>query len=129
MRIDSLRLINFKGFEDQTFDFPRSVDAIPSSPNGNGSFHVLIGQNGRGKASTLDAVEDLRRLFPEVQFIATTHSPFIIQTLRTGELISLDTQSMPETGNLGVAQPCFDATTTALTSPRPTNGLAHAGKL
>ncbi|MEZ4863519.1 MAG: AAA family ATPase [Caldilineaceae bacterium] len=49
-------------------------------------------------------VEDLRRLFPEVQFIATTHSPFIIQTLRTGELISLDTQPIPETGNLGVEE-------------------------
>ena len=49
-------------------------------------------------------VEDLRRLFPEVQFIATTHSPFIIQTLRAGELISLDTQPVPETGNLGVEE-------------------------
>jgi len=49
-------------------------------------------------------VEDLRRLFPEVQFIATTHSPFIIQTLRAGELISLDTQPIPETGNLGVEE-------------------------
>ena len=46
MRIDLLRLINFKGFADQTFAFPRSVDALSG---GNGSFHVLIGQNGRGK--------------------------------------------------------------------------------
>lgn len=53
MRIDSLRLINFKGFADQTFAFPRSVDA---PPNGNGSFHLLIGQNGRGKTSALDAL-------------------------------------------------------------------------
>ncbi|MEZ4863518.1 MAG: AAA family ATPase [Caldilineaceae bacterium] len=53
MRIDSLRLINFKGFEDHTFEFPRSVDALPG---GNGSFHVLIGQNGRGKTSALDAL-------------------------------------------------------------------------
>jgi predicted ATP-binding protein involved in virulence len=35
-------------------------------------------------------IEDLRRLFPEIQFIATTHSPFIIQTARDGELIKLD---------------------------------------
>lgn len=34
-------------------------------------------------------VEDLRRTFPKVQFIATTHSPLIIQSLRPGELIGL----------------------------------------
>lgn len=50
-------------------------------------------------------VEDLRRLFPEVQFIASTHSPFIVQTMRLGELVVLDdAQSLPETGNLGVEQ-------------------------
>lgn len=38
----------------------------------------------------LRIVDDLRRTFPRVQFIATTHSPFIIQTLRPGELIDLD---------------------------------------
>lgn len=37
-------------------------------------------------------VEDLRRTFPEIQFIATTHSPFIVQSLRPGELINLDPQ-------------------------------------
>ncbi len=35
-------------------------------------------------------VEDLRRAFPRIQFIATTHSPFIIQSLRPGELIDLN---------------------------------------
>jgi len=35
-------------------------------------------------------VDDLRRTFPEIQFIATTHSPFIVQSLRPGELINLD---------------------------------------
>lgn len=35
-------------------------------------------------------VEDLRRTFPKVQFFATTHSPFIIQSLREGELVVLD---------------------------------------
>lgn len=53
MRIDSLRVVNFKGFADRTFAFPRATD---SDPNGNGSFHLLIGQNGRGKTSTLDAL-------------------------------------------------------------------------
>ena len=53
MRIDSLRVVNFKGFADRTFDFPRPID---SDPSGNGSFHLLIGQNGRGKTSTLDAL-------------------------------------------------------------------------
>jgi len=35
-------------------------------------------------------VEDLKRTFPQIQFIATTHSPFIIQSLRPDELINLD---------------------------------------
>jgi predicted ATP-binding protein involved in virulence len=53
MRIDHLRVQNFKGFEDQEFSFPRSIDA-PS--DGNGSFHLIIGQNGTGKTSALDAL-------------------------------------------------------------------------
>lgn len=35
-------------------------------------------------------VADLKRAFPRIQFVATTHSPFIIQSLRAEELISLD---------------------------------------
>lgn len=35
-------------------------------------------------------VEDLRRTFPKIQFVVTTHSPFIIQSLRPGELINLN---------------------------------------
>ncbi len=36
-------------------------------------------------------VEDLRRTFPNIQFVATTHSPFIIQSMADcGGLISLD---------------------------------------
>lgn len=53
MRIDRLHVRNFKGFEERTFVFPRSLDA---PAGGNGSFHVIIGQNGRGKTSTLDAL-------------------------------------------------------------------------
>ena len=75
MRIDRLYIKNFKGFEDKSFDFPRSVDA---PANGNGSFHLIIGQNGKGKTSTLDALavaagswflgvrgEDSRHIQPE----------------------------------------------------------------
>ncbi|MGC1379346.1 MAG: AAA family ATPase [Anaerolineales bacterium] len=37
-----------------------------------------------------NVVDDLRRTFPQIQFFASTHSPFIIQSLRPGELIVLD---------------------------------------
>ncbi len=49
-------------------------------------------------------VENLRTVFPRLQFIATTHSPFIIQSLRTEELINLEGQTVPETGNLSVEE-------------------------
>ncbi len=35
-------------------------------------------------------VGDLKRIFPNLQFIVTTHSPFIIQALGPGELIDLN---------------------------------------
>jgi predicted ATP-binding protein involved in virulence len=35
-------------------------------------------------------VGDLKAAFPNLQFIATTHSPFIVQSLETAELINLD---------------------------------------
>ncbi len=47
-------------------------------------------------------LEALRTTFPEIQFIATTHSPFVVQTLREGELVPLEGQSIPEVGNQGV---------------------------
>lgn len=34
-------------------------------------------------------IDDLRRGFPLVQFVLTTHSPFIVQSLRSGEVIAL----------------------------------------
>jgi len=37
-------------------------------------------------------IADLKRTFPKIQFIVTTHSPFIVQSLRTEELINLDGQ-------------------------------------
>ncbi len=38
-------------------------------------------------------VSDLKNIFPKVQFIATTHSPFIIQSLKENELIILSETS------------------------------------
>lgn len=35
-------------------------------------------------------VGDLKKAFPHLQFVATTHSPFIVQSLGEGELINLD---------------------------------------
>ena len=52
MRIDQLQLRNFKKFEQATFEFPRRANAPPDG----GSFHVLIGENGTGKTSILDAL-------------------------------------------------------------------------
>jgi len=40
--------------------------------------------------------EDLKRTFPRVQMIATTHSPFVIQSLRPGELINLSSETSSE---------------------------------
>jgi predicted ATP-binding protein involved in virulence len=37
-------------------------------------------------------VNDLKKAFPKIQFVATTHSPFIIQSLKSEELIILDEQ-------------------------------------
>ena len=48
------------------------------------------------------AVETLRSLFPQIQFIITTHSPFIVQAARDGEVIVLEGQPVPQTENLGV---------------------------
>ncbi len=37
----------------------------------------------------------LKTLFPRIQFICATHSPFIIQSLEDGELITLDREEKP----------------------------------
>ena len=45
-------------------------------------------------------IEDLRRTFPKIQFFATTHSPFLIQSLRSGEeLVLLEGQPTAQLGN------------------------------
>ena len=36
-------------------------------------------------------LQDLTRAFPMIQFIVSTHSPFIIQSLQAGQLLSFDT--------------------------------------
>ena len=43
-----------------------------------------------------EVVENLRSTFPNVQFIGTTHSPFVIQSLRPGQLINLDPEEFGE---------------------------------
>ena len=53
-------------------------------------------------------VDDLQKAFPNIQFVATTHSPFIIQSLKAGEVIDLDQKmSIDQVGvaPLGVAAP------------------------
>lgn len=48
-------------------------------------------------------IEDLRTTFPAIQFVCTTHSPFLIQSLRSGEeLVMLDGQPTAQLGNLSV---------------------------
>jgi predicted ATP-binding protein involved in virulence len=42
------------------------------------------------------AIEDIRRTFPNIQFIVTTHSPFIIQSLHNGKLINLNSSPPSE---------------------------------
>jgi predicted ATP-binding protein involved in virulence len=50
-------------------------------------------------------IGDLRRTFPMLQFICTTHSPFLIQSLRSGEeLIVLDGQPTSNLGQMPVEE-------------------------
>lgn len=42
-------------------------------------------------------VRDLQNAFPNMQFIATTHSPFILQSLAPGEVIDLNRDALTET--------------------------------
>lgn len=50
-------------------------------------------------------VEDFRRTFPRVQFICTTHSPFIVQSLRSGEeLTVLDGQPTHDVANMTIRE-------------------------
>jgi len=50
-----------------------------------------------------EVVEKLRRSFPRIQFVLTTHSPFVIQSVHSGdELILLDGQPLAQLENKGV---------------------------
>lgn len=49
-------------------------------------------------------VDDLKRTFPKVQFIATTHSPFIVQSLKASELVNLDRISDVNPNDLSVGE-------------------------
>ena len=43
-----------------------------------------------------EVVEKLRTTFPNIQFVSTTHSPFVLQSLRPGELFNLETEEFGE---------------------------------
>jgi predicted ATP-binding protein involved in virulence len=50
-------------------------------------------------------IEDLRTTFPRLQFICTTHSPFLIQSLRSGEeLLMLEGESAAHLGDLSITE-------------------------
>jgi predicted ATP-binding protein involved in virulence len=51
-----------------------------------------------------EIVEKLRTTFPNIQFIVTTHSPFIVQTLRPDELILLDDTPVGAFSNRGIEE-------------------------
>jgi predicted ATP-binding protein involved in virulence len=47
-------------------------------------------------------VRNLQDIFPKIQFIATTHSPIIIQSLKPGEVINLNKDDIGEYYNKGI---------------------------
>jgi predicted ATP-binding protein involved in virulence len=68
--------------------------------NGSKQENAIIDTNGVVMIDELDlhlhpnwqrhVVSDLKNAFPKIQFMATTHSPFIVQSLAKDELINLD---------------------------------------
>ena len=68
--------------------------------NGSKQEKAIIDTNGVVMIDELDlhlhpnwqrhVVSDLKNAFPNIQFVATTHSPFIVQSLAKDELINLD---------------------------------------
>jgi predicted ATP-binding protein involved in virulence len=50
-------------------------------------------------------IENLRNVFPSIQFICTSHSPFLIQSLRNSEeLIMLDGEPLSDYSNIGIEE-------------------------
>lgn len=61
MRIDRITIKNFKGFEEKELIFARPASGTRSPKSKKpealpGSFHLLVGENGTGKSTALDAV-------------------------------------------------------------------------
>lgn len=61
-------------------------------------------------------VSDLKSAFPLLQFIATTHSPFILQSLEAGELIDLEQTVTPE---------LLESLPADVAAPGPTNEFSN----
>lgn len=52
-----------------------------------------------------EIIEKLRTTFPRVQFVVTTHSPFVIQSVHSGaELVLLDAQPLDKLDNKGIEE-------------------------
>jgi predicted ATP-binding protein involved in virulence len=78
--------------------------------NGSKQERAIIDTNGVVMIDELDlhlhpnwqrhVVSDLKNAFPNIQFVATTHSPFIVQSLTKDELINLDLQGNGEAEGL-----------------------------
>jgi predicted ATP-binding protein involved in virulence len=49
-------------------------------------------------------VADLKNAFPNIQFVVTTHSPFIVQSLRADELINLDKETDIDPTDLSIEE-------------------------
>lgn len=53
-------------------------------------------------------VNDLKSAFPNIQFIATTHSPFIVQSVKQQELINLDPATAADPNTLSLEEVATD---------------------
>ena len=56
----------------------------------------------------------LKKLFPQIQFICATHSPFIIQSLEPDELLALDSVQDEEYSTTQATTQAIQATTQAI---------------
>ena len=54
-----------------------------------------------------EIVGKLKAVFPHIQFIVTTHSPFVIQTIADAELLLLDDDLAGEWENRGIEEISF----------------------
>jgi len=61
-------------------------------------------------------VRILKKLFPQIQFICATHSPFIIQSLEPDELLALDSVQDEEYSTTQATTQAIQATTQAIQS-------------